>query len=205
MCLSDWAHASVRQRLLHEADRLLDTANVSYAWGGGAVGDQKACTSCSQCLAAAGPAPKRQLQVCPVCRSCSLDCSHFIFEVFRRSKLPVKYLTTTQMRQLSPRVLKDRYNWIDIGARPSHVLAGDIVVYPGHVVLVERLTRPGVATVIHSTAGRVISGVGQGIQRQTMVKLSHFNGPIQRILRHSKIKDELKQKIRAKKLIRPSL
>lgn len=174
----------IRDRVLQEADRLLEHGNISYVYGGRMVGHEGHCDSCTQCLDTKKPGPKERLSMCPICQFCSLDCSHFIALVYQRAGLKAPYLTTKQMLRKSTLELKKDYHWVDLGRDARRVLPGDILVYPGHVVMVESLSRQGVGQIIHSTSGKELKGAGQGIQRQSQVSFSEFKGSLLRILRH---------------------
>ena len=102
------------------------------------------------------------------------------------------------MTRLPAETLRNRYGWIDIGRSVNRVMPADLLVYNGHVVLVERVLASGTGQVIHSTSGGVIKRPGEGIQRQTMVNFEDFKGPLLKILRHQKVAKSL-----SKQLLRP--
>lgn len=193
LCSQSVMASSYREKVLNEADKLLNTVNISYAWGGHSI-NPKLCAECSACLNKAGTAPKKQLEICPVCNQCSLDCSHFIETAFDRAGLATPYLTTRQMNRLEAKTLRKSYGWIDLGRKVNRILPADILVYDGHVVLVEKVSSPGVGQVIHSTSGDVIKRAGEGIQRQTLVPFANFKGPLLKILRHRKIASTMAKK-----------
>jgi hypothetical protein len=94
------------------------------------------------------------------------------------------------MRELGQDGL-ERYHLRDIGARVQRALPGDLLVYEGHVVLLERRLPQGRGDIIHVTSGRDLKGPGLGLQRERNVPLSGFRGPLQRILRHKDLVEEL--------------
>jgi hypothetical protein len=145
------------------------------------------------------PSPKQRLTTCKACQKCSIDCSHFTAEVFKKSGLKAPYLTTDMMQNLSSKKLKSNFNLMSLGQRLERAMPGDLIVYEGHVVMVLALKpsrspkQPILADIIHSTSGREVKGAGQGIQRARNVVLTDFKGPIKRILRHVSLSNELRK------------
>jgi hypothetical protein len=74
----------VRQKVISAAHAILDRGDISYTFGGSQTGGVVACAACKVCLAKEKPVSKKRSKICPMCKSCSLDCSHFIVEVFKR-------------------------------------------------------------------------------------------------------------------------
>jgi transposase-like protein len=185
--------------VLAAADTLLEQALVSYVYGGYQVGDGEVCKRCNSCLETARPAPAARLKLCPVCRDCSLDCSHFTELVYRQAGSPYPYLETARMLSLSAAELRRSYGLDVVGSDAATGLAqaqpGDLLVYKGHVVILERLQPPraGVSPavmkgdVVHATGGRDIKAPGQGIQRERFADLANFRGPLLRVLRHHRL------------------
>lgn len=182
------ALAKTPDKLVSTADQLLELAQISYVYGGSALGDGETCALCKTCLEEKSPDSKKRLTLCPVCRECSLDCSHFTELVYRLSGLPYPYLDTKLMIGLSAERLLSNYGLQDLGTRLDLVQPGDLLVYPGHVVMLERMIglSKGVyrGDVIHATGGKDIKLPGQGIQRERYAELRYFRGTLQRILRH---------------------
>lgn len=191
----------MRKKLVDSANLWLDQYAISYAWGGANIGAKSQCEACNSCLEKAGPNPKMQLEVCPVCKHCSLDCSHFISSVYQAADLAAPYLTTSMMRSFTKEKLV-KLQWLDLGRRAERALPGDILVYNGHVVLVESLQKPGVGSVIHVTSGREVKGPGEGIQRQTNVEFDGFRGRLERVLRHKQLQIEWQAALKAHSRIR---
>ncbi len=175
--------------VLAVASRLLDEAEISYVYGGYQVGDGEACKTCNACLTANKPSPAKRLKTCPACNSCSLDCSHFTELVFREAGLGYPYLDTAGMLGLSAEKLKSSYGLVDLDVDLARAAPGDLLVYDGHVVLLEKRHErvKGQATyrgdVVHATGGRDIKTPGEGIQRERFIDLANFRGPLRRILR----------------------
>jgi len=187
------AEASVeayQEKIRAAGDDMLENLEVSYVYGGSKIGAVNECDSCNQCLEKNRPAPKLRFKECPTCQRCSLDCSHFVQLVFARAGLEFPYLTSSQMLELSPEVLRRKYNLLPISVAPGGVMAGDLLVYRGHVVIVERTRDLGVADIIHATGGKDIREPGQGIQRERFVRIENFRGPLLRIIRHLKLSQE---------------
>ena len=172
------------QALIDSASELLETANISYAMGGAKLGDDQACNSCNECLAKVEPKPKQRFSKCPSCVQCSLDCSHFTQLVYTRAGFPYPYLPTASMLDLTSEALARKYQLLDPGLDSSGIQIGDLLVYKGHVVMVEKVTSPGRGDIVHATGGRDIKAPGQGIQRERFISFSSFRGPLLRILRH---------------------
>lgn len=183
--------------VLEVASRLLDEAEISYVYGGYQVGDSDACKTCNTCLTEHQPKPARRLNVCPACRSCSLDCSHFTELVFREAGMPYPYLDTALMLRLSAAKLKANYGLIDLDLDLARAAPGDLLVYDGHVVLLEKRRAPvkGQAAfrgdIMHATGGKDIRRPGEGIQRERFIDLANFRGPLRRILRPRGLADLL--------------
>lgn len=181
------------QSLVDSASELLETANVSYAMGGHKLGDEQACSDCNDCLSRVEPKPRQRFSKCPVCVQCSLDCSHFTQLVFTRAGFPYPYLPTASMLDLSSEALARKYDLVDAGARPASgpdvavVAIGDLLVYRGHVVLVEKIHGKGRGDIVHATGGKDVRGPGQGIQRERYIEFASFRGPLLRILRHKRL------------------
>jgi hypothetical protein len=174
----------LRDQLIRAAGDMLDNASISYAYGGRQLNAREICEQCNRCIEKKKPAPKRQLAVCPICQNCSLDCSHFIQLVFERVGVKFPYITTQMMLDLSPGNLKNPYGFYDVGFSITEARKGDLLVYHGHVVLLEKIYRNGRGDIIHVTSGRDIRTPGQAIQRERNVDLASFRGSLRRILRH---------------------
>ncbi len=198
-----------REQVLKKASELLDTWSISYVYGGNKLGSPKTCEACNACLDRYKSGPKERLLDCPVCERCSLDCSHYTFEVFKQSGLNATYLTTALMNDLPPDDLANSYHLLDIGKEITRAMPGDLLVYKGHVVLLEKKAKDGRGDVIHVTSGRDLQGPGHGIQRERHALLASFRGPVLRILRHIDLAKEmrdyyLQQKAKTSILIKPT-
>lgn len=180
----------LQRHLLLAAANLLEEAKISYVYGGFQVGDSADCKRCNDCLAAKKPVAKQRLAACAVCQRCSLDCSHFTELVYRQAGAPYPYLDTATMLSLPASRLLARYKLLDLGTDLDRLQAGDLLVYRGHVVMLERThaPQPDLARyrgdIVHATGGKDVRGPGEGIQRERFVDLTYFRGPLQRILRH---------------------
>jgi cell wall-associated NlpC family hydrolase len=178
---AQWAEA-VRDA----AANLLETSEVTYALGGSRVGTADECARCNGCLAGSGTWALKgsaKLEACPDCRACALDCSHFIQLVFSMAGMSSAYLTTQEMAAQDAGQLRSRYGWIDVGGAPNVAREGDVLVYQGHAVILERVSGEGRGDIIHATSGLVLKGPGAGIQRERFVEIASFRGPLLRVLR----------------------
>lgn len=173
--------------LVRAARKLLEEASVSYVYGGAKLGTATDCTACNQCLETEKPGADRRLRICPECQRCSLDCSHFTQLVFERAGVAHPYLTSNDMVGLSPERLARNFGFLTLPAEVKSAQPADLLVYKGHVVMVERRHEDGRGDVIHATGGRDIKAPGQGVQRERWADLAHFRGPLLRILRHKSL------------------
>lgn len=185
---------ALQAKVRSAGEDMLDNLEVSYVYGGSKVGDEKTCAQCNSCLEDKRPAPKLRLKLCPTCLHCSLDCSHFVQLVFSRAGLGFPYLTSSQMLRLSSPDLVKTYGLMPVALRVESIIAGDLLVYDGHVVIVEKIREAGVADIIHATGGKDIREPGQGIQRERFVRVAHFRGELLRVLRHVKVNSALSAK-----------
>lgn len=204
-------HLSQSQRaVIYAAQKILESYEISYVYGGHRIGDAQDCDSCNLCLSEKMPSPKARQNECPICSSCSLDCSHFVNLVFNDAGMAIPYITSSEMSALSSAALKKKYHLLDLGSDVSKVRPGDLLIYRGHVVILEALTPmeivklqdsqssdksrnlyaslPIRGDVIHATGGGAIQTPGAGIQRQRFVDLRNFRGTLLRILRHESLK-----------------
>ena len=83
-----------------------------------------------------------------------------------------------------PRLQKD-FGFSALPPDATIAIPGDLLVYKGHVVMLERRHGQGKGDIIHATGGRDIREPGQGIQRERWADLGRFRGPLLRILRHN--------------------
>lgn len=170
------------QRVVATVAQMMRTYAITYVYGGKQVHSATACTACVRCLA--GDMEKSKIARCATCAECSLDCSHFIHQVFNHAGLTMPYLTTKQMLQLSPPSLQKTWHLVTMPQQERLIRPLDLLVYQGHVVMVEAVTSKGRGTVVHVTAGRELRGPGVALQRERQVEFAHFRGPLRRVLRH---------------------
>ena len=181
-----------RQQVLEQARGLLDRWSISYVMGGHKIGDVAACQACNLCLGSQRPSASERLQVCSSCDRCSLDCSHFTYEVFKLAGLSANYLTTSLMNNLDSDSLMRNYQLVDVGSSSRRALPGDLLVFAGHVVLLEKKHDSNLDNILHVTSGRDLRGPGLGIQRERQVVLDSFRGKLLRVLRHNDLVRELR-------------
>ena len=185
-----------RQRVATVVAQMMHNYTITYVYGGKQVNSAAACTACVQCLAGEAKlesdkelkskerGEKRKVAHCAACAKCSLDCSNFIHQVFNQAGLHMPYLTTKQMLQLSPQSLQKNWHLVTLPQQVRLIRPLDLLVYKGHVVMVETRSGKGRGTVVHVTAGRELRGPGVALQRERQVEFAHFRGPLRRILRH---------------------
>jgi hypothetical protein len=208
--LSSPVLAKTPLEIMDTAESLLELAQISYVYGGSQLGDSDVCAQCNTCLEEKSPEPKKRLSSCPVCSGCSLDCSHFIELVYRLAGAPYPYIDTKLMINLSSDRLRRNYKLEDLGTEVALSQPGDMFVYEGHVVMLEKLhgLSKGVyrGDIIHATGGKDIRLPGQGIQRERYVELKQYRGQLRRILRHVALfstKQQVKQTNFTKDVDRP--
>lgn len=203
-----------RHRVAEIVAQMMRNYAITYVYGGKQVNSATDCTDCVRCLAelaskaavdnvrllarspqsdmrseanlASGKerVEKRKIEHCVACAKCSLDCSNFIHQVFNQAGLSMPYLTTKQMLQLSPQSLQKTSHLVTMPQQLRLIRPLDLLVYKGHVVMVEAVSSKGRGTVVHVTAGRELRGPGVALQRERQVEFAHFRGPLRRILRH---------------------
>jgi hypothetical protein len=166
---------------------LLENLEVSYVYGGSKLGDQNSCERCNRCLEEKSPMAQARLRVCPQCSHCSLDCSHFTKLVHAHAGFDYPYLTTQEMQSLANATLLNQYGFDIVGGGVEAAQPGDLLVYDGHVVILELKANSSTGDIIHSTGGKDLKGAGLGIQRERQVPLEQFRGPLRRILRRSPV------------------
>ncbi len=174
-----------RQRVAATVAQMMRNYAITYVYGGKQVYSAAACRACVQCLA--GNADKSKIARCAACAKCSLDCSNFIHHVFNHAGLAMPYLTTKQMLQLSPQSLQKTWQLVTMPQQLRLIRPLDLLVYKGHVVMVEAVNAKGRGTIVHVTAGRELRGPGVALQRERQVEFAHFRGPLHRILRHRRL------------------
>ena len=174
-----------RQQVAAIVAQMMRNYTITYVYGGTQVNSAAACTACVRCLAGRkSDAERGKVERCAACAKCSLDCSNFIHQVFNRAELHMPYLTTKQMLQLSPQNLQKNWHLVTMPQQLRLIRPLDLLVYKGHVVMVETHHGKGRGTVVHVTAGRELRGPGVALQRERQVEFAHFRGPLRRILRH---------------------
>lgn len=174
-----------QQRVAATVAQMMRSYDITYIYGGTQVYSATTCNACVRCLA--GSTDKAKIAQCAVCRGCSLDCSHFIHQVFNQVGLVMPYLTTRQMLQLSPPRLRKHWQLITMPHNLKQLRPLDLLVYKGHVVLLETHNGKGRGTIVHVTAGRELRGPGVALQRERQVEIARFRGPLLRILRHRQL------------------
>lgn len=162
------------------AANLLGRGSISYVYGGHQFSNEASCQKCNECVQVG-----KSYKLCQACLQCGLDCSHFVQRVFHDVGLVIPYLTTNTMLNLTAASLQRKYHLVDLRLRTDLMQPGDLVVYKGHVGMVEKIHNDQQVDMIHATSGREIKGdSGQGVQRARRIDVLNFHGPLKRILRH---------------------
>lgn len=175
---------NIQKSIISTAEYLMDEWEISYVYGGNKLENPALCKKCSLCLAKKKSMVSRKSRhFCPICSACSLDCTHFIQLVYRNAGLNMRYIDTRTMLKSSEKSLLKKFLLVTI-ADLQDSIPGDILVYTGHAVILERIEDGGYGDIIHVTAGKDIKQPGQGVQKERKVYLSRFRGHLKKILRH---------------------
>ncbi|MEZ4743938.1 MAG: NlpC/P60 family protein [Bdellovibrionota bacterium] len=176
-----------QEELTYHAINYAKLAYVPYIWGGGTIGigNSNACSQCKKCIKKRNVSIKKRFTACKACRKCGIDCSHLVNKIFEKSDLPVPYGSTKDLLKLNAKDLKRLYSLVYVGRNPQQAQVGDLILYPGHIVLLLENNEDGTGSIIHATASKKNSKFG-GIVIET-VKLSEYAGGIRKILRHRKL------------------
>lgn len=116
-----------------------------------------------------------------------LDCSHFVQKVYTEAGYPFPYINTALILDLTPEKLQKNYHLIRFQPENFVFHPTDLLVFHGHIAMVETVTSPGHGDIIHSTGGRDIRGPGQGVQRERLADFMTFRGPLLAVLRHESL------------------
>lgn len=175
----------LESQILQEADKILNFTPTPYAKGGKSLETGK-CEQCSQCLLEKKNT-NNKLSCKKVCKSCGVDCSNFTRIVYNRAGLDYPYLSSSDMIHTSKRKLYLKFGLVDLGKRLDLARPGDILVYKGHVALLERIFPNNKGDIIHASNTRTFKRTGNGIHRRENVNLAKLRGPLIKILRHYKL------------------
>lgn len=177
--------SNFRDRLLEIAEKYSKLAYVPYIWGGGRVGTRSKCLECRKCVRKNKVSLKNRWNSCNACRSCGIDCSHFVNKVYRESGLKYSYASTWELSRQTHKGLLKHYDFIDIGDDVNQAMPGDLLVYKKHITMLTKLTGNGKADFIHVTRFRWRDQFNLGGLRWDRNRdVTSFRGKLVRILRH---------------------
>lgn len=181
------AQAAWRDRIVHEARHLVQLQFVPYIWGGARLGGFNACMECRKCVRLRKAPDKAQLETCPVCHRCGIDCSHLANLLLQRVGLEAPYANTQVLASLSDRALARLYHFVNMGRDPSIADIGDLLLYPDHVVVVVGRRADGAVDILESRRGRNVPGGLGGIFVTEAFRPESYNGPLRKVLRHRRL------------------
>lgn len=183
------ARENIRDTLRQTMERYGDMTYVPYVWAGGAIGSKEACMQCRACIEARpGLKVERRMKSCGACQQCGVDCSHFANRVLSDAGLKYPYIDTRGMTRSSRTELRKKYNLVDMGNDARKAMAGDLLLFRHHVVMVLDAYGDGMGDIIHMTRSVKRKGAG-GIEVVRGQALDRFRGKIIKILRHGVLHD----------------
>jgi len=161
--------------------------HVPYIWGGGEIGSEatSSCTLCKRCIKSKKVGVKKRFESCKACQKCGMDCSHLVNRIFDKADLHVPYGSTRDLLNRNTRDLARLYSLINIGSNSAKARAGDLILYPKHIVLLLDNNQDGTGSIVHATAKKKNTKYG-GILIET-INLNKYAGGIKKILRHRKM------------------
>lgn len=178
-------YLELERQILIEAETLLKDSPTPYKKGGKTLKAKK-CEDCSECLLQKKPSKAKQL--CgKICQSCGVDCSNFTKFVYNQVGLDYPYLSSAEMIHISKRNLYIKYGLVDLGKNLDEARPGDLLVYKGHVAILERMLERKRGDIIHAASTRTYRKTGNGIHRRKNANLANLRGPLVKILRHYKL------------------
>jgi cell wall-associated NlpC family hydrolase len=177
--------AALRERLVGIGRQLGERTDVPYVWGGSRVGEASDCAACRQCIQTRKVPVGNRLKACGACRSCGVDCSHFVHLAYSRAGLDFPY-SPTRMLKRDSRHQDDDLSFVDIGTDLQLAQPGDLLLYRQHVVMLLRTGEAGRGDFVHATRMDGGDRVG-GIQLLIDRPLVRFRGKLLKILRHRKL------------------
>jgi hypothetical protein len=170
-------------RLLRLAEQLSERLDVPYVWGGATIGTPAACSECRRCITTRRVGVPGRVKLCPACKSCGVDCSHFAQRLLASSGLAFPYAATGKLVATGREKLAASFGLVDLGRDLASARPGDLLLYRRHVVVLLSPPVNGRGDIIHSTRGRRPGDPG-GIQLRRGLDLRRFRGPLLKILRH---------------------
>lgn len=175
--------SGLRAELLSVAETYGKATYVPYIWGGDAIGSADTCNACRACVAS-----KKKLRVdrrraaCSACKSCGVDCTHFLNRVYREAGMGFPYAATRALQRATPAQLKAKYHLVNVGNDLRLARPGDMILHQHHVTFLLRMRDAKVGDILHASRSNTKRGVG-GIEIRRSVDLTRFRGRILRILR----------------------
>ncbi len=179
---------ALQHKLVKLAERYANMTHVPYIWGGGQIGSKAECDACRKCVAAAPVRLDRRLGRCSACRKCGVDCSHFVYRLYRAVGLDYRYASTRELNRLDRKSLMQHYQMVDVGRSLADAQPGDLLLYPKHVTMLLRVRGDERADFVHASRFRQGDRLKLGGLRLDMNQSVHqFRGRLLRILRHASL------------------
>ncbi len=176
-----------RQRLMDVAARMGEATYIPYVWGGRAIGNADTCNACRSCIASKPKLPiARRRAACEPCRSCGIDCSHFVNKIYNEAGLSFPYAATAALRRLPQAKLKEKYSLVDIGPQLTKAQPGDLLLMRRHIVMLLKMRTGKRGDILHVSRSVKKGGRSKigGVEVREDVDLTRFHGKIVKILRH---------------------
>lgn len=178
------APESYQNRLLYLANYYAQLEYVPYIWGGGRVGNRQTCLECRRCVRKLRTPIEKRLFSCQACRSCGIDCSHFVHMLYREAGVEYPYASAWELARQSSRGLLKYYAMVDLGQDLTKAEPGDLLVFKKHVAMLSRVISATNGDFVHATRfhrGRLRLG---GVRWEQDRNIKRFRGRLVRILRH---------------------
>jgi len=180
-------------KLIYLAEKYAEMTHVPYVWGGGKIGDIATCNECRECASKKGVGLRSRMKACKACRSCGMDCSHFVNLMYNEAGLVYPYASSLELIRQSHRGLEEHYNLVNVGADLALAQPGDLLVYRRHIGMLVRKYSDTHGDFVHSTRfrpgdRRQVGGFRMDVNRD----LKKYRGKLLKILRHRRFFDQPK-------------
>lgn len=173
-----------QDKLLSLAEDFTKKSYVPYIWGGGTIGEEKHCYACRACVKQRKPSLKNRLNECEPCRYCGIDCSHFVYRLFKDAGLEYGYATSRELSTQTTRGLLMHYNLVDIGRDLTVAQPGDLLVYPRHISMLTKVLSESHGDMVHASRFRGDNLHLGGVRWDRNINIVKYRGNLIRILRH---------------------
>lgn len=183
----------LRDQILALAAKYGERTDVPYVWGGNAIGDAEQCQACRECIDTKRSKGKQgrlknRLKTCPACKSCGIDCSHFAQRFFGEAGLTFPYKSTSQLRKMTAKDLREKLGLVDLGNDLRLARPGDILLHTQHMTILLKLHSATHGDVLHASRSYKKGRIG-GIEIARDKNLLRFRGRLLKVLRRVELMD----------------